>query len=292
MHSVEAAHATLGVTPTTPIAEVRQRYRARAQMLHPDKYPSGSALYLEAQTAMRELNVAWELVQQADHDGSRRAPTPGATREGPRWREPGPGECDLCGCVPAADLALRQVTGLVLFWRTRKMALSACRNCSINLFREVQAATLTRGWWGLIAPIANLGAVVANVLARRRVAAMESPTGRDPSIESPFPPGPVVAPPVFRRAQPWGAVAAVVLIVGGAVNGSAESSQSPDNPRSDPPSIAGSCLDVDLFQVSCTDTEAVWRVRAEVTTPQECLAYEQVFKASDGRMGCGVPVIR
>lgn len=37
------AYAILGVEATTPIEEVKQRYRMRAQMLHPDRQAGKSS---------------------------------------------------------------------------------------------------------------------------------------------------------------------------------------------------------------------------------------------------------
>lgn len=52
----------MGVSENTPMEEVKQKYRARAQMLHPDKI-TDPALRKEAQSAMQELNHAWETIK-------------------------------------------------------------------------------------------------------------------------------------------------------------------------------------------------------------------------------------
>lgn len=64
------AHAVLGVHVTTPLTEVRKRFRARARMLHPDAV-GDERLRIEAEVAFIELNTAWELIQELDSKGQR-----------------------------------------------------------------------------------------------------------------------------------------------------------------------------------------------------------------------------
>jgi curved DNA-binding protein CbpA len=50
----------LGVSPTATPREIRDAYRARARMAHPDLTGDASA------TWMRDLNAAWDILKNAD----------------------------------------------------------------------------------------------------------------------------------------------------------------------------------------------------------------------------------
>ncbi|MCA1984737.1 J domain-containing protein [Nocardioides nematodiphilus] len=147
---LQMAYATLGIDEGVPIREVQQRYRARAQMLHPDRVQGSPKLLDEASRAMAELNAAWEVVADADRRGARHQKTRGFEHaEQEPLRTAGQGECDSCGSFPAALVQYRVVVGTVLFWRTRGVTLELCRTCGLSMFREAQAETMTKGWWGM-----------------------------------------------------------------------------------------------------------------------------------------------
>jgi len=63
----------LGVAPTATDEEIKQAYRALVRKYHPDKY-AGTDLADMATEKMKEINAAYEQIQQMRRDG-----TPGGT---------------------------------------------------------------------------------------------------------------------------------------------------------------------------------------------------------------------
>ncbi|MGH9251998.1 MAG: J domain-containing protein [Acidimicrobiales bacterium] len=284
---LERAHATLGVNATTPLSEVRTAYTTRAQMLHPDRYHGNDSLRVEAERAMKELNLAWETVRRA---GENRHAAPGTTEPvagSPRL--PYQGECDLCGCHPAHPVTLRGVTGMVLFWRWQAFRAELCRSCGVGMFREVQAASLVKGWWGLIAPLANIVALSGNLLEYWRIKASPAPAARDPQVVTPLP-GPVTpGRPVLGRAGPWAAVSVVAVVAVGLISSLApsqgDSARTPPAPATD--SAVGTCLDREGFTVSCADVDATWRI---TSMGPGCASTQATFEdVATGRTYCAIP---
>jgi hypothetical protein len=61
------------------------------------------------------------------------------------------GHCEFCGAKgPVTEVVYRQNTGLVIMRQTRTWAGSACRTCSVALFRRTTLHNLFLGWWGVI----------------------------------------------------------------------------------------------------------------------------------------------
>jgi hypothetical protein len=85
------------------------------------------------------------------------------------------GSCEHCGASPATHVTFRQVTGLVLAWRVRKVPVVACGPCAVAVGRQVQQRTLVTGWWGVFATVVNLWALVRNGVELRRAARLPRP---------------------------------------------------------------------------------------------------------------------
>jgi hypothetical protein len=94
--------------------------------------------------------------------------------------------CQLCGAGPVAPVTLRQVTGLVLAFRIRTWRHTLCRDCGRATARTIQNRTAIRGWWGLVAPIANVVVLVLNAVALAKLGRLGPP--RD-GIRPPLHPG-------------------------------------------------------------------------------------------------------
>lgn len=292
---LDQAHATLGVDASTPLSKVRASYVMRAQMLHPDRHQGNENLRAEAGRAMTQLNVAWETVQRA---GEHRQPSAVPTAPQPAAsasRSPGPlrlpyhGECDLCGCRPAQPVTFRRITGMVLFWQRYLFQAELCRSCGVGMFREMQSSTMIRGWWGLIAPLANVAALVANLGQYSRISRAPQPRSRDPHVVTP-PPGPVPpGRPVFCRMGPWlalGVVTVILVAVAGNLGSTSDGSRtSPGDTRDDDGAI-GTCMDSGGFIVSCADVDAVCRITNEGPT---CASTQAAFEdPATGRTYCAV----
>lgn len=276
------AYATLGVDESTPLDEVRRRFRMRAQMLHPDRHLNQADLRREAERAMAELNRAWETVQMADRSGSRRIPAQEPDEADPQRRLPLVGECDMCGARPATQVTLKQVTGQILFWKQRTLKCEVCRGCGLNLFRELQSATLVTGWWGVLAPLANLVAIKGNLGARTTVLRLAPPGERDPNVSTPFPPGMPAVIPVTHRPAPWFASVGAAVLAGALIAANAQ--EVPSEPID--PTAAEVCLDADGYELDCDSDEAVWQIDGEVTSEAECRPSQTAFEDGQGLIYC------
>ena len=282
---IDRAHAILGVDASTPLSDVRAAYLARARLLHPDRLQgSDDRLSAEAGRAMADLNEAWEVVKAAGEDRQRVAPQTSGRQDEAALRLPLPGECDLCGSAPAHRLVLRRVTGLVLFWRSHRFEAEVCRTCATAVFREAQAHNMTAGWWGLIAPLANLYAILSNLSQHSNVQDWKPPQARDPLIVTPLP-GPVLsARPVAARPGPWfatiTALAVLAFIVGGAVSDASGGRPS----RTSTDDVVGTCLDTDGYETPCSSSAAYWKITSR---GPNCGSAPAVFTDPDnGRSYC------
>ncbi|MEU7061063.1 hypothetical protein [Streptomyces sp. NPDC046197] len=135
---------------------------------------------------------------QAQPQGAPYAQGYGAAGQAPA---PGPGfpaapapGCRICGAAPAADITVRQHTGLLVAMRFSKMEGPFCRTCGTAIHRDMTAKTLAGGWWSpvsliLFAPLTLLW----NLFVHLRLAKLPHP--------SPSPTGVVMDPglPLARR---------------------------------------------------------------------------------------------
>lgn len=289
---VPTAHATLGVDASTPLSEVRSRYRLRAQMLHPDRLGDRPELQREAQRAMAELTEAWSVVETADRSGSRwQSSTPNARSASDvtnAERLPYEGECDFCGVQPAARIPLRAVTGMLILHRLATSHLDLCSRCARNLFREVQTRTLVRGWWGLTAMFATVGVLVANAWhIGRHTRRLKGPVYRDPAVVTPMPPGLPLVLPVMGRLRSWVAplafmgVFATVAALGQPATGGDPIDYDPGVPST----AIGVCLDLDGLEVDCFGLDAAYIIDQIATYPSDC-GYLTPFEDDYGTVFC------
>lgn len=290
---VGVAYALLGIADTATYEQARTAYRARAKLLHPDR--AGADEAQAAADAMAQLTEAWDTVRtniaSGRHNDARNRTT-GTTRtnktQGPsrHYRSPNATECVVCGRGPATPLTLRRTTGLIIFWRLTRYEFTTCRDCARSLYAEIQASSLVRGWWGIVAPIAN----IFN-LARNRAALSQHTTETD----FPRPVDPAVMPmgdPLPYRS-PWGrpgsliatavAVIAVTLVANAAITNLRDSTTytGRGGPGTTPPlptEVAvyqpqiGDCISSTYTIVDCGDTTATWRLDAQATDANECAA--------------------
>lgn len=257
---LDRAHAILGVDASTPLSDVRSAYLARAKLLHPDRLHGNDQLQAEADRAMSDLNAAWDAIQTAGEDRRRSTPTARSAAEEPEeaLRLPYPGECDLCGAAPAGSVSLRRVTGMLLVWRSARFEAEVCRMCATVVFHETQAHNMTAGWWGVIAPLANIYALLSNIGQHSAVKKWPMPAYRDPSVMSPLPGPPPFSRPVSSRPGPWfgtiAALAVLLLVIGGAASSASTSGGTTSV------SPIGTCLEFDGRAVSCSDSDAYWKL--------------------------------
>jgi len=65
-------------------------------------------------------------------------------------------QCRFCSSVPAANGGFHAFQNVTVWFRIRSTAGPFCRDCGTAIFRHMQQATLTLGWYGIagwVAPI-------------------------------------------------------------------------------------------------------------------------------------------
>jgi hypothetical protein len=268
---VVTAYAVLGLEPDCSLEEAKRSFRSRAMLLHPDKVEG--ALRSTAETAMAQLNTAYDVVQQDFEHGQPRDGGRSASSQ-PVWsattpRSPIIGECDICGYWPAKPIVLRQITGAVIAWRSRSAHLELCRMCAGAFYAESQVHCMLKGWWGALAIYANPVVMVINrVSLSNHQNGLAAPQRRDPAVITPSS-SPITARPAFLRPLPVVVSILVVLLCVGFWVNSAANPSSPSAPIKKT-TEAGSCLTEGGRSIDCSDSLAVFRLTSEVSTPDAC----------------------
>ena len=233
---------------------------------------------------MSQLNVAWDIVL-ADLQGRGSPPSsehPVATRP------PSSNECDICGWRPARPITLRRTTGLLIIWRWARSTNVLCRRCGSAWYAESQAHSLVKGWWGIVAPIANVVNMTRNriaISAHRRM--LDDPRERAPEVVSLFQtPMPFRSP--WRRTSSVMATLLAAVIAGSLATawvhspGLGAGSDTGVQTRSTiqaplPPTGLGGCVDSSGHVVWCSSPNAYWRLENTASATQDCanLGYEE-----------------
>jgi DnaJ domain len=291
------AGAILGVPKDATIDDAKHAYRARAQLLHPDR--AEERLKTHAQQAMAQLNAAYAAFQQPGrYDPSRRPqpPPPGPPPPPPRAREertkppppppdgrlPGINECDLCGSSPALRISLSSVTGLLIRWKAETHTPKVCRQCATAVYNETQARVLIRGWWSWAGFIVSLVALAQNHFALRRHRNQVSPIiSRDPLVISPHP-LPLHTPSIWNRRTPWvatltyGVLAITVIAL---LTTGVESVRAAIAPNVEPPTFPlGECLDVNGSVVPCDSPMAAYELTKGVFDAGQCGSFADAWR--------------
>jgi hypothetical protein len=295
------AGAILGVPKDATIDDVKHAYRARAQLLHPDR--AEARLKTHAQQAMAQLNQAYAEFRQAPrYEAPRRSsppppPPPRASEQPPdpppasEGRLPGINECDLCGSAPALRISLSSVTGLLIRWKAETQTPKVCRQCATAVYNETQARVLIRGWWSWAGFIISLVALAQNHFALRRHRNQVSPIiSRDPLVISPHP-LPLHSPSIWHRRTPWvatltyGVLAMAVIAV---LTTGVESVRAAIAPNVEPPTFPlGECLDVNGSVVPCDSPMAAYELTKGVYDAGQCGSFADAWRfAGDATWYC------
>jgi hypothetical protein len=245
------------------LAEAQAAYRRRAAMLHPDKHAAASpGLQQEATRAMQQLNEALAVLQQ---------PGP-PEQETIESRPPLPHECTYCGYTPAVHVTVRRVTGFLVGHRVEGISQPLCGACGLSAWREMQAATLTRGWWGWLAWARTLHVLVTNLPARRALTRLDPPSTRAPEVCALLlVPGPPVRP-LPRRPAVWTscAVALLLAIAVALADPEPDPETAPPDPQPGLPP-AGTCFDHVGLSVACDSASAIAQVTNHADNATSCV---------------------
>ena len=176
--------------------------------------------------------------------------------------------CYLCGGSGAARIELRGISSRVIWFNIHTVQGPVCAGCAEAAYAILQRRTLVQGWWGPLSLILTLWNSVANVVNIRahRVAAPYVLAGQQ------WIPRPQVQ--VRDSASPWVASIAAMALVGLII--AMVLSPGSSAPRSVQTSMVGSCWSEtspdSLVEVSCSSSDADYRVSNIVTDPSQCEA--------------------
>jgi len=83
--------------------------------------------------------------------------------------------CEVCGCAPANFATFRGHRGLLVLMQFRQISGVFCRDCALETFRDMTAATLLQGWWGFLSFFITPAVVLVNLASRGDVASLSAP---------------------------------------------------------------------------------------------------------------------
>lgn len=290
----DQAATLLGVEPGTPADTARKEYVARARILHPDRYAGAPAADIQAASnAMAQLNQAWEVYQQGPSSttSSRNQPQPEASSEPDFPIYAGADVCEMCGWGPARRVKFNSVQGIIIWWRWGTIDARLCRLCGTAAYNEAQRSSLTRGWWGIIAPIATIIAFLGNMTRIGTIKSLPVPQGRSPHAITLLPIPMIFDTPWYKRPLAWVSTAIAFSLAGwfllGAIADTSRTTRTPTTPVTEPTSPAapssaptspngvGACwaeqgTSGSLRRVDCNDPEADWKATTSRVSPELC----------------------
>jgi hypothetical protein len=151
VRELRRAYATLGLDDDASLAQARDAYLIWAALFSEaaaGQTGDDGRAAVSADLCHHELDLAWHAIEQAHEHGvlfPRRARG-----------------CRQCGVTPAVRVSLHSVAPGGLRARSTVHNALLCRACGLATYKQVQRETLRRGWWGVLAPFANLRALTRN----------------------------------------------------------------------------------------------------------------------------------
>lgn len=214
----------LGLSIDASENEISNAYKRLAKQFHPDQHPEAGPAEKAAWGAMMaRINEAWSVLgNEAKRDAHRRDLRSEQTKpEQEPTRAPRQGECELCGCAPAALFRYQHQVAYLFAAQLHGIQLELCSHCSLALGRSSQNRTLLLGWWGVLSFFRNLGIVFTNAAALRSANLMPRPK-KVSTVVAPLRTSLEPGSPVLARLGFW--VSAGVLVLGGVIAARTEKS--------------------------------------------------------------------
>ncbi len=143
---------------------------------------------------------------EEDDDDEEDEEEPEESPDFPTWPDPS-SACTFCGWGPARPVTFNSVIGIIIWWRWSTVSAVLCRECATFVYNQEQASTLVKGWWGIIAPVANVVAFVGNWGRYRMVKRFPEPVGKCWHA-------PALVPFPLYGARPWWERIGPLLVVG------------------------------------------------------------------------------
>lgn len=151
VRELRRAYATLGLDDDATLGQARDAYLIWAALFSEtaaEQSGQDSKAAASADLCHHELDLAWHAIEQAHEHGvlfPRRARG-----------------CQQCSATPAVRVSLHSVAPGGLRARSTVHNALLCRGCGLAAYKRVQRETVRRGWWGVLAPFANLRAITRN----------------------------------------------------------------------------------------------------------------------------------
>ncbi|PZR52027.1 hypothetical protein DNL40_13490 [Xylanimonas oleitrophica] len=115
-------------------------------------------------------------------------------------REPGEGECGLCGSAPATLLTQQGLASLLIFFRLSTWKGWACRDCAEAVHADADARTMTWAWWG-VGGFMAWAFLLGNRARMRKARALDVPRST-PGVTAAMAAPVVDVQPWYRRRAP------------------------------------------------------------------------------------------
>lgn len=133
--------AILGVPTTATLAEARQAYVLRAQLLHPDRHREASpAVRAEAERAMAALNEAWAAISTGTQSADIPADAPASDgHASPFWDSPNPDDAFFASVAAAFRETLTEALAAAADLQTRAGAPSGVVASAARLLSDEAA---------------------------------------------------------------------------------------------------------------------------------------------------------
>jgi hypothetical protein len=138
--------------------------------------------------------------------GHQQAPAP---QQAPGYQQQAPGPtCRFCGATPTAGGTVHGHRGMIFLMQFRTLKGPYCRDCGIATVRDMSAATLWQGWWGVASVFITPIVLLINLVQRIRFDGLAEPVrayGSPPPIDK--------GKPLYQRPAIVGVLVPLFLVV-------------------------------------------------------------------------------
>ena len=212
---LEDLYAVLGVSPDATLGEIKSAYRKLAFDNHPDRHVGASAdevaeLTKRMTAATRAYEILSDPFLRSEYD-DRRLGRDSTISETQMPRDPGQGECMICGWGPARRFEFHQGVGMILRRQKGVVGGVLCKFCAKSMFRMVQNSTMIKGWWGVIAFFANIGYILHNLTVLGEIRSVPTPSPPPKPLNTPLPFPMPPGRPLLARAGVWVSIVAITI---------------------------------------------------------------------------------
>jgi hypothetical protein len=218
---VQTAYDILSVEVTASDEAIRQAYLLRVRLVHPDRHADADEeLKAAAEAEFRRVQNAYDLIRTADRRRSYNArigrPSEGTGGTSTNTHQSKPASpnqnsrpsgplCQSCGRGPAEKFKFNSIRGRIIYWEMGTAEGLFCHDCALLVGRDMQSATLTWGWFGIISAVLTPFVAMGNASSLMRANRMLFPNESELRIHSTA---------VGDRPGPWISTVTVAVAIG------------------------------------------------------------------------------